>query len=150
RAARLDLRRDRPGPQDLMRARLESILLPLALGAVVLAVWAGSVRWTGTKIFPSPLQVARGLGELSRRGLLLPYLRDSLLRVAAGYTLAMLIGVPLGMWMGWSKATATAINPIVQLLRPISPIAWIPVAIVFFGIGNLAPVFLVFLGAFFP
>ena len=54
------------------------------------------------------------------------------------------------MWMGASRDAATVLNPVVQLLRPISPIAWIPVAIVFFGVGNLAPVFLVFLGAFFP
>jgi len=130
--------------------RAESILLPLAVGVAVLAVWAASVRWSGTKVFPAPMQVARGVGELARRGVLVAYLRDSLLRVAIGYGAAVLIGVPLGMWLGWSKNAATAINPVIQLLRPISPIAWIPVAIVFFGVGNLAPVFLVFLGALFP
>ena len=133
-----------------MRSRFESIVLPLLLGAVCIALWSLSVHWTGTKVFPSPLQVVRGLGELSRRGLLLPYLRDSLVRVAVGYGAAVALGVPLGLWVGWSRNLATAINPVVQLLRPISPIAWIPVAIVFFGIGNLAPIFLVFLGAFFP
>jgi NitT/TauT family transport system permease protein len=101
-------------------------------------------------VFPSPLQVLRGLGELSRRGVLLPYLRDSLVRVAIGYGAAVALGVPLGLWIGWSRTLATALNPLIQLLRPISPIAWIPVAIVFFGIGNLAPIFLVFLGALFP
>ena len=133
-----------------MRARVESIVLPLLLGAMVLALWSLSVRWTGTKVFPSPLEVVRGMGELSRRGLLLPYLRDSLVRVAVGYGAAVALGVPLGLWLGWSRPVATAINPVIQVLRPISPIAWIPVAIVFFGIGNLAPIFLVFLGAFFP
>ncbi|HEX6835288.1 MAG TPA: ABC transporter permease [Polyangia bacterium] len=133
-----------------MRTRTESIILPLVLGAIVLALWSASVRWTGTKVFPSPLQVARGMGELSRRGLLLPYLRDSLVRVAVGYGAAVALGVPLGLWLGWSRTLATAINPLIQVLRPISPIAWIPVAIVFFGIGNLAPIFLVFLGALFP
>jgi NitT/TauT family transport system permease protein len=54
------------------------------------------------------------------------------------------------MWLGWSPTAATVANPLLQLLRPISPIAWIPVAIVLFGIGSLAPIFLVFLGAFFP
>ncbi len=130
--------------------RLEPILLPLALGALVLLVWWWGVRWSGTKIFPSPAQVVQGLGELSRRGVLLPYMRDSLLRVAVGYSAAVLIGVPLGMWMGWSKDASTALNPVIQFLRPISPIAWIPVAIVLFGVGNLAPVFLVFLSALFP
>jgi len=133
-----------------MVSRFESIVLPLLLGAICIALWSLSVHWTGTKVFPSPLQVVRGVGELWRRGLLLPYLRDSLVRVAVGYAAAVALGVPLGLWVGWSRNLATAINPVVQLLRPISPIAWIPVAIVFFGIGNLAPIFLVFLGAFFP
>src|SRR5690348_14471954 len=100
--------------------RLEPILLPLALGALVLFVWWWGVRWSGTKIFPSPAQVVQGLGELSRRGVLLPYMRDSLLRVAVGYSAAVLIGVPLGMWMGWSKDASTALNPVIQFLRPIS------------------------------
>ena len=133
-----------------MVSRFESIVLPLLLGAICIALWSLSVHWTGTKVFPSPLQVVRGVGELWRRGLLLPYLRDSLVRVAVGYAAAVALGVPLGLWVGWSRNLATAINPLVELLRPISPIAWIPVAIVFFGIGNLAPIFLVFLGAFFP
>jgi len=133
-----------------MVSRFESIVLPLLLGAICIALWSLSVHWTGTKVFPSPLQVVRGVGELWRRGLLLPYLRDSLVRVAVGYAAAVALGVPLGLCVGWSRNLATAINPLVELLRPISPIAWIPVAIVFFGIGNLAPIFLVFLGAFFP
>jgi NitT/TauT family transport system permease protein len=130
--------------------RAEAIVLPLLVGAMVLAVWAAWVKWSGTKIFPAPLAVVRGTGELVRRGVLLGYLRDSLVRVGVGYSVAVLLGVPLGMWLGWSRSTATALNPVLQLLRPISPIAWIPVAIVLFGIGNLAPIFLVFLGAFFP
>jgi NitT/TauT family transport system permease protein len=130
--------------------RVESVLLPLLLGAIILALWSWAVRSSGTRIFPSPLQVALGLRELSRRGVLLPYLRDSLFRVAVGYGTAVIIGVPLGMWLGWSKVSATVMNPLLQLLRPISPIAWIPVAIVLFGIGNAAPMFLVFLGSLFP
>jgi NitT/TauT family transport system permease protein len=128
----------------------ESILLPLALAAIVIALWAAAVRWSGSKIFPSPLDVARGMRELWRRGVFVPYIRDSLARVGAGYLAAVIVGVPLGMWMGWSKSVAAIASPVIQLLRPISPIAWIPVAIVIFGVGALAPVFLVFLGALFP
>ncbi len=132
------------------RRRLEAIVLPLLLGAAIVALWSFLVRWTGTKVFPAPLKVVDGARELVERGLLLRYLRDSLARVAAGYGLAVVLGVPLGMWMGWSRTVATIVNPVIQLLRPISPIAWIPVAIVLFGVGALAPIFLVFLGAFFP
>jgi NitT/TauT family transport system permease protein len=130
--------------------RLESILLPLAIGILLLAVWWGGVVWTKTKVFPSPLQVVKGMGELWRRGVLIPYVRDSLVRVWVGYFAAVFLGIPLGIWIGWSKGAAQIFNPVIQLLRPISPIAWIPVAIVLFGVGNLAPIFLVFLAALFP
>jgi NitT/TauT family transport system permease protein len=132
------------------RRNIESVVLPLLLAAVILAAWSGLVTWSGTKIFPPPFKVVQGIAELWRRGVFLSYLRDSLLRVGSGYCLAVLLGVPLGMWMGWSPTLATILNPVIQLLRPISPIAWIPLSIVFFGIGNLAPIFLVFLGSFFP
>src|SRR4051812_11681772 len=109
--------------------RVESVALPLAVAVVVILAWAAAVRWSGTKIFPSPAQVALGLAELYRRGVLLAYVRDSLVRVGVGYGSAILVGVPLGMWLGWSKPAAEVVNPVIQILRPISPIAWIPVAI---------------------
>src|SRR4029079_19025145 len=89
RAARRHLRRDRPGAPHLMltRRRLEIVLLPLVLGALIVTGWSLAVRWTGTKIFPSPQRVVMGAAELVRRGVLLRYLRDSLLRVASGYGL---------------------------------------------------------------
>lgn len=130
--------------------RLAAIAWPLLLGAVVLAAWWGSVAWSGTTVFPAPDKVVRGLVELARRGVLVSYLVDSLARVGAGYLAAILVGIPLGMWLGWSERAARAIGPALQLLRPISPIAWIPVTIVLFGVGNLAPIFLVFIAALFP
>jgi NitT/TauT family transport system permease protein len=70
--------------------------------------------------------------------------------VAAGYGIALAVGVPLGILLGWRPGAARAANPVIQLLRPISPLAWIPVAIVLFGIGNLAAIFLIFLASLFP
>jgi NitT/TauT family transport system permease protein len=58
--------------------------------------------------------------------------------------------VPIGLLMGWYPNVFAVLNPVFQSLRTISPIAWIPLAIVFFGVSNLAPIFLVFLAAFFP
>jgi len=133
-----------------MRARVEPVLLPMLVGAFVVALWAATVSISETKVFPSPVEVIRGVRELWLRHVLIPYIRDSLWRVSVGYTVAVLIGVPLGMWMGWSRSLAEAINPVIQLLRPISPIAWIPVAIVLFGVGNASAVFLVILGGLFP
>lgn len=125
-------------------------ILPLVSAAVVVVSWQLAVMVSGTQVFPSPMRVFRGLEELVSRGVLLPSIRDSLVRVGSGYGLALLIGIPLGTAMGWWPPLARMLDPVVQLLRPISPIAWIPVAIVLFGVTNFATVFLVFLASFFP
>lgn len=130
--------------------RFDTILLPLVAAGVLLAAWSAAVRLTGTNVFPSPAAVARGIGELMRSGLLLRYLGDSLFRVWTGFLLALIVGVPLGLWMGLSPTVATVVNPVIQVLRPISPIAWIPLAIIFFGVSNLATVFLIFLTSVLP
>jgi NitT/TauT family transport system permease protein len=88
--------------------------------------------------------------ELWERGVLVGYAIDSLRRVAVGYAIAVAIGIPLGLWMGLSTSVFAAANPLVQILRPISPIAWIPIAIVLFGIGDGAPIFLIALAGVFP
>jgi NitT/TauT family transport system permease protein len=72
------------------------------------------------------------------------------MRVTLGYLAAVIVAIPLGVLMGWFPSTFYAFNPLIQLLRPISPIAWIPLASLWFGIGNLSPIFLIFLSSFFP
>ncbi|HEY3128178.1 MAG TPA: ABC transporter permease [Acidobacteriota bacterium] len=130
--------------------RWESFLLPLAAGCLLLAAWHFGVQLTGTSIFPSPKAVLKGWGELARRGVLGAYARDSLFRVGSGYLLAICCGIPLGILLGWYPQLAAAINPLIQMLRPISPLAWMPLAVVWFGVSELAPIFLIFLAAFFP
>lgn len=130
--------------------RWERLLWPLLATAFFLAAWHYAVLWTATKIFPSPLEVEHGFRELARKHVLWPDIFDSLRRVAIGYLAAVALGVPLGLLFGWYPAINQVVNPVIQLLRPISPIAWIPVAIIFFGVGDDAAIFLVFLGAFFP
>ena len=131
-------------------ARWEKFFWPVLAAALLLALWHYSVLWTGTKVFPSPRAVERGLAELFHKHVLWSDIGDSLRRVAIGFGAAVIVGVPLGLTLGWYPAANQVLNPVLQMLRPISPIAWIPVAIVFFGIGDRAAVFLVFLGAFFP
>jgi NitT/TauT family transport system permease protein len=130
--------------------RWERFFWPLLAAALLLALWHYSVVWTATKVFPSPLSVERGLAELLRKHVLWSDIGDSLRRVAIGFGTAAVVGVPLGLTLGWYPAVNQVVNPVLQLLRPISPIAWIPVAIVFLGIGDRAAVFLIFLGSFFP
>ncbi|HEY4906091.1 MAG TPA: ABC transporter permease [Candidatus Acidoferrum sp.] len=131
-------------------ATWEKFFWPLLTAAVLLAVWHYSVIWTATKVFPSPLSVEKGLVELAHKHVLWADITDSLRRVAIGFGLAAIIGIPFGLALGWFPSLNQIFNPVLQILRPISPIAWIPVAIIFFGIGDKPATFLVFLGALFP
>jgi ABC-type nitrate/sulfonate/bicarbonate transport system permease component len=97
-----------------------------------------------------PGQVVLGIVELMQQGLLLKHVLGSLLRVTLGYLLAAALAIPLGILLGWFGGAYVACNPLIQLLRPISPIAWIPVAILWFGVGDSSPIFLIFLSSFFP
>lgn len=133
-----------------MRAELQRWGLPLGVGALFLALWSLGVRLSGSDIFPTPTQVARGIGELITHGVLFKYVVASLFRVSVGFGLALAVGIPLGLVMGWFAPAYLALNPLVQVLRPISPIAWIPVAILWFGVSDLAPIFLIFLASLFP
>ena len=130
--------------------RWEKLVWPLLASGLLLVLWHYSVVWTGTKIFPSPLNVEKGMVELFHKNVLWSDIGSSLARVAIGFGSAVLIGVPLGLSLGWYPAWNQVVNPVMQILRPISPIAWIPVAIIFFGVGDRAAIFLIFLGAFFP
>jgi NitT/TauT family transport system permease protein len=131
-------------------ARWERFALPLLALLAALALWHVSVRWSGTKVFPSPLEVEKAMVELIRKHVLWNDIVDSLRRVAIGFGAAALLGVPLGLVLGWYPAANQVVNPVIQILRPISPLAWIPVAILLFGIGDHAATSLIFLGAFFP
>lgn len=129
---------------------LRRLLPPVAAMAVVVGAWWLLVVASGSLIFPTPGQVVAGTLELARDGSLWEHIGASLLRVALGFGLAVAIAVPLGLWMGWVKGAYLTLNPIFQMLRPISPIAWIPIAILWFGIGDVAPVFLIFMASVFP
>jgi len=131
-------------------AKWERFFWPVLATGLLLAFWYYAVLWSGTRVFPSPREVERGLAELLRHHVLWRDIVDSLRRVAAGFGIAVLLGVPLGLTLGWYPAAHQVVNPALQILRPISPIAWIPVAIIFFGVGDKAAMFLIFLGAFFP
>jgi NitT/TauT family transport system permease protein len=122
----------------------------VAVIALLIALWWGLVAATGSVIFPTPWQVVTGTLELIEDGTLWEHIGASLLRVGAGFLLAVAIAVPLGLWMGWVRGAYETLNPIFQILRPISPIAWIPIAILWFGVGNASPIYLIFISSVFP
>ncbi|MBL8749743.1 MAG: ABC transporter permease [Planctomycetes bacterium] len=127
-----------------------ALALPLLTAAVLIAGWHAAVVASGSDLFPKPYEVVNGIVELAERGLLVKYVVASLFRVTWGFSLAVLVGVPLGLVLGWFRPAYLALNPLIQVLRPISPIAWIPVAILWFGIEDTAPIFLIFLASVFP
>jgi NitT/TauT family transport system permease protein len=131
-------------------SKLQLVRPSLAVIAVLLTVWWLAVVLTGSAIFPTPWQVVTGTLELAREGTLWDDIGASLMRVATGFLLAVSIAVPLGLWMGWVKGAFSTLNPLFQMLRPISPIAWIPIAILWFGVGNESPIFLIFISSVFP
>jgi NitT/TauT family transport system permease protein len=130
--------------------KLKTILPPLAVLLALIALWWVIVVQTESVIFPTPGQVVTGTMELVEDGTLWEHIGASLFRVGCGFGLAALVAIPLGLWMGRVDGAYITLNPIFQILRPISPIAWIPIAILWFGVGNLSPIFLIFIASVFP
>lgn len=126
---------------------------PAVLSFALLVIgWEGVVRagiWS-QNVLPGPMAAAAGMWELARTGLLLKHTVSSLFRVTAGFYLAVALGVPTGIFLGYFVFAKKALNPIVQFFRPISPLAWIPLSMLWFGIGDKPAVFLIFLASFFP
>ena len=131
-------------------AKWETFFWPVLVAAIGLVLWNYAVHATKSTVFPTPSAVVKGMRELAAKGILVRDILDSLRRVAIGYGLAVLIGVPAGLALGWYPAAANVVNPVIQMVRPISPLAWIPLAIVWYGVGDASATFLIFVGAFFP
>jgi NitT/TauT family transport system permease protein len=129
---------------------LKQALPSIFVIAVVVALWWAVVVATKSAIFPTPWAVVAGTLELARDGTLWEHIGASLFRVGAGFLLAVILAIPLGLWMGWVHGAYVTLNPLFQILRPISPIAWIPIAILWFGVGNASPIYLIFIASVFP
>ncbi len=138
-------RRARPG-RTLVRK-----LLPFSGIAVLVVLWDLALSiGGGPKLLPRPLAVFRAIGELGEHGFLVKHVVASLFRVTWGYVAAVLVGIPLGIVLGWYRHGGMAIAPLLEILRPISPLAWIPLAILWFGVGDVSAVFIIFLASLFP
>lgn len=119
--------------------------------AVFFAVWQAVAIWVDAPIrLPSPVQVASALLGLAGGGELLEHALISTTRLVISLVIAFMLAVPLGFVMGLNDKAQAYIDPLVELLRPISGIAWIPLALFIFGIGDVLPVFIMVYVAFFP
>jgi ABC-type nitrate/sulfonate/bicarbonate transport system permease component len=131
----------------------DRFLIPLLL----ILIWQGLsfLQVIPPYKLPSPIEIILGFKDLLIVGvppghLLHNHILYSLYRVALGYAIAALLAIPLGLLMGWSSGLLRMVRPLFELIRPIPPLAWIPIAILWFGIGIKSAAFIIFLGAFFP
>ncbi len=127
----------------------------LPLAAVLLWQLFSMLGFLPYYIIPSPLEIAVGMKSLIAEGLppgygLFRHALESLMRVFMGFLIAACLGIPLGILMGWSERLMALLTPFLEIFRPIPPLAWIPIAIIWFGIGIASSAFIIFLGAFFP
>lgn len=101
-------------------------------------------------MLPPPLAVFSAAMDLASRGVLVTHITDSLRRVLVAVGSAAAVGIPLGLAMGWFAGFRSAVEPVIEFIRPIPPLAWIPLSILWFGIGDLQIQYIIFLAAFFP
>ena len=136
----------------MTRATPWTRLVPLVTaGGVIVLVWAAlSQVMRNTTLLPSPLAVVETLGSLVATGKLWRDTGSSVGRIFLSWGLAAAVAIPLGIVMGRSERLERFVRPFVELFRPISPIAWIPLAVLWFGIGLSGKVFIIFIGSFFP
>jgi NitT/TauT family transport system permease protein len=151
-----------PDAFALQRARWARSAQTLILPIVILALWeaCGRLEFIPAGLLPPPSRVAvgwwawafgpAGLGLNPYSGTWAGNLGFSALRVFEGYAVAIVVGVPLGILIGWSRLAARLVDPTVQALRPIPITAWLPFSIAIFGIRDIGSIFLIALGAFYP
>lgn len=128
----------------------------LTILLVVIAWWLLTTvtGWISPARFPNPREVSDALQQIITQGYgngrLHQHVLHSVKLVLMGFTVAIALGVPLGLLMGYSRQAETLINPAFLLLRPIPPLAWIPLAIVWLGLGDAAKILVIFVAAFVP
>jgi len=140
-----------------LKKLIERSWLSMASVAVFLFAWhlfTDATHMIGPNYLPSPLQVIESTIKWAVTPIagytMFGHLLVSLKLVVFSFLIAVAIGVPLGIFMGWFGILDRILNPIFQIIRPIPPLAWIPLAIVWFGIGISSKIFVIFLAAFVP
>ena len=132
-------------------------LVGLTTIAVLVVLWSlvtSVLGWISPGRFPSPADVWLSLRQITGRGYangtLDQHVLHSLRLVLIGFAVSSAFGVVLGLLMGWSRKAEAAINPVFLLIRPIPPLAWIPLAILWLGLGDAAKIMVIFFAAFVP
>jgi len=133
-------------------SRMGDAMWGLAGILIVLAAWELATRLGAIDptIFPGPIAAIRSAAQRLPASVFLDNMAWSLFRVVGGFILGAVAGTVIGFAAGWYRGFGYFARPLIELLRPIPPLAWIPLAIIWFGLGEPSKFFIVFLGAFFP
>jgi NitT/TauT family transport system permease protein len=131
----------------LKKALKVVISLSVLIGIWQLAVMSGKYQ---PSLLPSPAKVLSGMWELIKDGSLLNHFKVSLIRFFIGYLASIAAGITLGLILGRNKRVWSFIEPVVQVLRPVSPIAWFPFIVLWFGIGDAPAIVIIFIAGFYP
>lgn len=141
----------------MTRTMNRKALIGVVTLVAVIGLWFLLTTATGiisSARFPSPAEFWASLTQIQGRGYagatLTNHALHSLKLVAMGFAVAILTGVPLGLWMGWSRRAEAFMNPIFLIIRPIPPLAWIPLAILWLGLGDAAKIMVIWFSAFVP
>ena len=135
---------------DVMNKRK---ILPLILPIAILVFWyiiTDGIHLVKPYVLPSPVDVLYSAINIIQTGKLLQNTIDTLFKVFAGLILASIVAIPLGIILGWYQTLEDLASFIISILRPIPPVAWIPFSILWFGIGTIPAVFIIFMGCVFP
>ena len=133
----------------ILGRKIINILIGLSL---VLVVWEGLIL-TGkyeSALLPSPIIVLQAISDLVVSGLLFTHIKVSLIRFFYGYVSAVILAIGFGLILGWFEKIGDLVDPIFQVLRPISPIAWFPFIVLLLGIGDIPAIVIIAIAAFFP
>jgi NitT/TauT family transport system permease protein len=138
--------------------RIKPVLLAVAFPLLLLAIWHFATANRPASLIPPPYDVWQELEDLAVGGInddaysgtLLTHLLASISRVYGGFALALAVALPLGLLIGRVPLVRQLIDPTIQILRPVPVTAWLPLAMIIFGLGPRSAFFLVFLGAFYP
>lgn len=145
------------GEIALMRSPSRRLLIGALTMTALATTWWLSTAVLGlvsSGVFPPPDEVWIAAEQIAGDGYgdatLLQHVLRSLRLVAMGFVVAVAVGVPLGLLMGWNRRAEALINPVFMLIRPIPPLAWIPLAILWLGLGDAAKIMVIFFAAFVP
>ncbi|MBR3521118.1 MAG: ABC transporter permease [Prevotella sp.] len=131
---------------------MKTVLYTIASFALAIALWqlAIIVGNFDEALLPSPLKVVQALAEIASNGVLMDGIASSMYRFVIGYLISVVLGVAVGLLIGNVNILFRLVNPVVQMIRPIAPVAWMPIIVLLIGIGDAPAIAIIFLAGFFP